>query len=627
RRWQEWDNPTSGTRTGTGADTDTAPLTEAQQADRELLESAVLAIPVTAFHKEGTEHSPPIDAAQCIGYALCTEYGKTHRATALAIAKAWDKKTGGNASAEFLNADPDYPGKPIGKASVFKLASEHGWTRAADAWPEPTPLPDALPPVMPFDADYLPYALRAWVMDIAHTMQCPADYTAMGALTALSSLIGARAVIQPKRFSDWHVTPNLWCCVIGRPGVMKSPALSEVMKPLHRLEAKERELWKDAHDSWELDNKVEALSFADNEKKAKGLIGKDKAAARALLMPGTATAEPIARSFIENNSTVEALGETLQQNPWGVLVFRDEFNSLLVSLDKVENQDARGFYLQGYDGDKPYKFKRIIRGETYIPRVCMAMLGGTQPGKIQQYVRNAVSGGEGDDGLLQRFGLIVWPDIARDFKYVDQWPDTPAKQAAYAVFERLAILQPESEDNPVVWHFSPEAQELFIEWLVPFENNLRGDDLHPAMVSHLAKYRKLIPALALVFAMIDTPDSGGVVHITELGRALALAEYLQSHANRLYAAAVIPETTNAETLLMKIKTGKLADRDGAIPDSFTPRQIAVKHWAGIATPEAARKAADVLVEYDYLRKVITHGAGRPSESYLINPFLMKDSAS
>jgi putative DNA primase/helicase len=73
------------------------------------------------------------------------------------------------------------------------------------------------------------------------------------------------------------------------------------------------------------------------------------------------------------------------------------------------------------------------------------------------------------------------------------------------------------------------------------------------MVSHLAKYRKLIPALALVFALIDTPDSGGVIHERELIRALAWGDYLRTHAKRLYAAAVIPETTGAATLLSKIK--------------------------------------------------------------------------
>jgi putative DNA primase/helicase len=176
----------------------------------------------------------------------------------------------------------------------------------------------------------------------------------------------------------------------------------------------------------------------------------------------------------------------------------------------------------------------------------------------------------------------------------------------------------------VIWRFDDAAQALFVEWLVPFEIEIRSDDLHPAMVSHLSKYRKLIPALALVFALIDTPDSGGVIHERELMRALSFGEYLRSHANRLYAAAVMPETTDAAALLAKINGSKLVDRDGVILDSFTPRQIAVKGWAGLGTPDAVRKAADLLADFDHLRRDVVQsgdamGRGRPSDRYLINP--------
>jgi hypothetical protein len=539
-----------------------------------------------------------------------------------------------------------------GYEAVFKRAQRTGWINprsrlakqynAAQAasgalliddkqrWPEPIPLPDALPPVDPFDAELLPVALRAWVMDIAHRMQCPADFPAVAALVALSSLIGARAVIQPKAKDDWQVVPNLWGAVVGRPGVKKSPALGEALKPLNRLQAAEFELWQAAHEAWELDCKVTAMQDDANEKKAKGHAAKgDTQTARQLLAPLDTPTEPTARRYIVNDATVEKLGELMQQNEWGTLSYRDELYGLLTGLDKQGQEGSRAFYLQSYDGNQGYTFDRIGRGTVHIPRVCLAMIGGIQPGRIQEYVRGAVAGGSADDGLLQRFGLTVWPDVTGDFVHVDQWPDTPAKQTAWAVFERLAQLQPASDTDPVIWRFSPEAQDLFVEWLVPFEIEIRGDELHPAMVSHLSKYRKLIPALALVFALIDTPDSGGVIHEGELLRALAWGDYLRSHANRLYAAAVIPETTDAVTLLARIKGGKLADKDGVIPDNFTPRQVAMKHWAGLATPEAVRKAADVLVEYDYLRRdIVQAGAagGRPSDRYLIHPALLKGGA-
>lgn len=51
-----------------------------------------------------------------------------------------------------------------------------------DGWPVPAALPDALPPVTQFDPDLLPEEIRSWVMDIAHRMQCPPDFPAVGAI-------------------------------------------------------------------------------------------------------------------------------------------------------------------------------------------------------------------------------------------------------------------------------------------------------------------------------------------------------------------------------------------------------------------------------------------------------------
>ena len=149
-------------------------------------------------------------------------------------------------------------------------------------------------------------------------------------------------------------------------------------------------------------------------------------------------------------------------------------------------------------------------------------------------------------------------------------------------------------------------------------------------MSHLAKYRKLIPALALIFALVDTPDSGNLVHERELMRALAWGEYLRTHAERLYAAAVMPETTGAKQLLDKIKAVKLTDSDGVQCAGFTPRQVAVKHWAGLGTPDAVRKAADLLADYGWLEREATpSGAagGRPSARYVVHPMLLKGGRS
>lgn len=497
-------------------------------------------------------------------------------------------------------------------------------------WPEPTPLPDALPPVAGFVSELLPVAMRGWVADIAHRMQCPPDFPAVGALVAISSLIGARVVVAPKERDDWRVVPNLWGLIVGRPGVKKSPALSEALKPLHVLESNEREKWQAAHDAWDLDCKVAELATKNKEKEAGNVAAKDPKRARELLTPVATPAEPLARRYVVNDTTVEKLGELLEQNPWGIMSYRDEIHGMLCNMDKQGQEGARAFYLQAYDGNQGYTVDRIGRGTHHIPRVCLAMLGGIQPGKIQSYVREAVAGGAGDDGLLQRFGLVVWPDINREWERADQWPDSSAKQEAWDVFERLNQLQPATDDDPQEWRFSPEAQALYWEWADPFELEIRGEELHPALISHLSKYRKLVPALALIFALVDTPDSNNLIHACELRRALAWCDYLRTHAERIYAAAVIPETAGAKQLLDKIKAGKLCDGDGVLLDAFTPRLVATKHWTGLGKPDEVRKASDLLVDYGWLvREILPTGptGGRPSERYLINPVLMKCASS
>ena len=496
-------------------------------------------------------------------------------------------------------------------------------------WPDPENLPDALPAVDAFDAELLPVALRAWVMDIAHRMQCPPDFPAVAALVGISSLIGARAVIRPKERDDWQVVPNLWGLIVGRPGAMKSPALNEALKPLERLQAAAFEQSQAEHEEWLIDCQVAEMAMAERAKKAKGMATKDPAAARALLTPEAALVEPTARRFIVNDATVEKLGELMMVNPWGTLSYRDELHGLLTGMDKQGQEGSRAFYLQSYDGNQGYTFDRIARGTVRIPRVCLSMLGGIQPGRLQGYVRGAVAGGSADDGLLQRFGMFVWPDTTGEYVHVDQWPDTQAKQIAFAVFERLAQLQPENDTDPTVWSFDAEAQTLFIEWRTPFEQELKSGELHPAMESHLAKYRKLVPALALVFALIDTPDTGKVGRM-ELIRALSWCDYLRSHAKRMYSAAVMPQTFGAHALLAKLKAKKLTDADGAVVETFTARQVAQKRWAGMEEAEAVRNAAAVLVDHGWLRIEASPRAetgGRPSERYSMHPMLMTGGAS
>jgi hypothetical protein len=318
-------------------------------------------------------------------------------------------------------------------------------------WGEPIELPNGLKPVDQFEYDFLPEALAPLVGDISDRMQCPPEYVAVPAICALGSVLGNRVGMHPQDRSDWVEMPNLWGCTIGRPGALKTPASAQALAPLRRLEVEAMETNKVALKKYE--EELEIYEMKREAAKAKALrdmkAGKADVDLARILSGIEKPQSPALKRHIVNDTTYEKLGEILEHNPNGVLAHRDELVSLLQYLDQEEHSAARGFFMTGWSGTKPYSYDRIKRGHTYIPRVCISLLGTTQPGRITEYVRRATRGGRGDDGMLQRFSMTVWPDHGGEWCDRDEYPNNVAKSAVWNVAQRLAILTPADGDWPV----------------------------------------------------------------------------------------------------------------------------------------------------------------------------------
>lgn len=478
----------------------------------------------------------------------------------------------------------------------------------------PEPLP-ALPNVLPFDYSYLPDALRGYVQDISERMQCPPDFAAVGVLVMTATIIGRKVGIRPMKHNDWTVIPNLWGAVVGNSGVMKSPTLAAALSPIKKLQAAAYDVFNKAKSEYDAQAELAKLEQSVNKSAARAKLKKDKTAdVKNLLQSGETDDAPILMRYITNNASYEALGELLMENPNGLLVESDEIIGLLKQLDAGGQEVARSFYLTAADGDKPYTFDRIMRGKgLHIDALCLSIIGGIQPGVLAEYVRQATGGGAGADGLLQRFGLMVYPDISPNWEEVDRYPDSTAREAVNLLAERLDSLNPAeigAEVDPYggvpFLRFDDAAQVLFSEWRASLETRLRSGEDHPAIVSHLSKYRKLIPSLALINHLCDTRQ--GAVGESALLRAIAFSEYLESHAQRIYSYATRPDIDAAKTLLKRLASGKL-------PDVFKMRDIYRAGWAGLETPHKAQSAIDLLLEYLHLaEKEITTG-GRPTTHY------------
>jgi hypothetical protein len=488
---------------------------------------------------------------------------------------------------------------------------------AEPSWSEPAPLPDGLLPVASFDTDFLPASIAPWVVDIADLMQCPPDFVAIPAIVALASVIGRKIAIRPQRNTDWTEVGNLWGAIVGPPGSMKSPAMAEAMKPLRWLEADARRNNETALKGY----KIAVEDFKTRSEAARSKLKADlkKDPNAAAPPPLEEPAEPKARRYIVDDATYEALGAILVDNSNGVLAYRDELVSLLRTLDREEYAAARGFFLTAWGGKEGYTFDRIIRGTLHIEAACASLLGATQPSKIVDFVKRSIDGAQGDDGMIQRFGMMVWPD-AVGWREVDRYADIEAKHAAWEVFERLDKLDPyaigalKDPFDPIPYlKFDPAAQRVFSNWYHDLETHvLRDDELSPALKGHFAKYRKLVPALALINHLAD----GGEGEIGEgaIIRAVNFSRYLETHAKRIYAAGLQDEVSAAKAILTHIKR---CDLD----DGFLARDIQRRGWSNLSNIDQIKAGLNLLVDLAWLvdKTLKRLEGGRPTVCYLINP--------
>ena len=240
----------------------------------------------------------------------------------------------------------------------------------------PQPLPADLLPVEAFPMAALPDAFAPWVRDVAERMHCPPDFVAVPLLVAGASLVARHVGIRPQRRTDWIERGNLWALIVGRPGYMKSPAMSQALAPIERLEARAAEAFNAQAAQHQAEAMAAKLRTEANVKAARAKL-KDNGSAdvSALLVADDDQDEPSRCRYVVNDLTYEKLGEILSANPDGVLSVRDEMRGLFLSLAREESAPARAFYLQAWSGG-PYTFDRIGRGTVTVDDARLSIIGG-----------------------------------------------------------------------------------------------------------------------------------------------------------------------------------------------------------------------------------------------------------
>jgi hypothetical protein len=539
----------------------------------------------------------------------------------------WDEYSDVPYTEKFLNSFMQSFKSRLVYAEIFDYTSLVSNSESCE-WNTPNSLQLPLKPVPSLPLEIIPTAYRAWIADISHRMQTPPDFAIVTALVVTGSLIGSGCAMRPKQKDNWEVFPNVWGGCIGRPSVvLKTPSMREPMVMLDRLQAEAGKQYEVEKKDFEFKNEVYQAAKkslrSELDKAVKGNFDEQKVGKlRHDFMDMEEALELVRRLFKTNETSVQSMTVLQKENPRGILVFRDELVGLVTRWDRDDMQDERAYFLECWNGNGSYTDKKIGRGLVEAENICISVLGGIQPDKLNRYIAQTLNGN--NDGLLQRFQLAVYPDEPKNWQLIDSYPNTAEKNRVFAIMQRLADMdftlygatKGEFDDKPH-FHFNEEAQLIFNDWLTTLQLEKLPQEENTFICEHLGKFRSLMPSLSLIFHLIDIADGTATGNVSAKAANLAVfwCKYLEAHARRIYSMSIAPEREAALILAKHIKKGDL-------PNPFTAKNVYDKTWQLLRNKEEVEAACRVLEEENWLlmeRQPKNSQRGRPLIIYYINP--------
>lgn len=326
--------------------------------------------------------------------------------------------------------------------------------------------------------------------------------------------------------------------------------------------------------------------------------------------------EPQTPRLRQTDVTIEKVAALLAgAAPKGLMIIRDELAGWLLGMNAY-NDAGRTFWVEAYGG-RPYRQERQkLAKQIDVPRLVVAVTGGTQPDKLAGLFKGA------DDGLLARF-CWFWPEpIPFSLSCTP-----PATGWATEALDRLRLLDlapgapPDGGPAPVMVPLASEAlpdMEAFGREMQQRKHVAGG-----LMRSAYAKARGTALRLSLVLEHLwwcarpgMEPPPATISHIGFAAAATLVADYLMTTAERVYGDAAAPrQDQDAATLARWIA-------------STRPKEVHVRtlqrtvRLCGLTDAEAIRAACAVLVDAEWLRAPAKGGdAHRPRQAYAVNPKL------
>jgi len=376
-----------------------------------------------------------------------------------------------------------------------------------------------LPEAPPFPVDALPESCRRFVREAAVSLGCALDLVAVPLLGLLSAAVGNSRQVELKR--GWKESAALFVVVVAEPGDKKTPAQKAALAPLWQAQKRLKREYQEEYEVYE-----EELRYWEAERKAAAKDGEPAP---------PKPKEPVLKSVVVDDVTVERLADILDENPRGVTSAQDELSGWVLSMNqyKAGGKGAdRQFWLRVWSNAAVKVDRKNRKVPAIIAEPWVSVVGSIQPEILPELNTGR------NDGMTDRF-LYSYPEPLH-VRHTDEEVSAAAEQAVLKLYEKLAELKmPESDGDPFpgtvpmtkdAWEVFKEVADRLLEeaHALTFPGRLRGP--WSKLVAYLARL-----SLVLALSRVAKGNEREQVEPRDVFAASVLVDYFKAHARRVFA--------------------------------------------------------------------------------------------
>ena len=414
-----------------------------------------------------------------------------------------------------------------------------------------------------FPLEIFPKAIRDIIEALEEYENYNVDFSSASFLTVFAAAMGNTWSV--RFMTGWVSRPIIYMVLVGSPSCGKTPPLQQAVAPLLKLDGEYDMIYCKEMETY---RQWERMSAKQREKHS---------LPEAMKMPQR-------KCHVVVDSTVEALIGALRDNPRGVLIYKDEIDSLLSNFNRYNSSDE-GYFLSLFSGT-PFKYSRKSNNEhIFLANPYCSIIGTTQPGRLGEQF----GGKRMMNGFSSRF-LKVYPEIDK----MPSWNDTAMPDGVLEEWERIIrrvitvtpSTDQEGKATSIELLFSQESKLRIIQWKDEVNNKVYAETDSDAVRALCGKLETYLVRFCLVIQIMHCICGESGMDKIEPGTAelaIRLTEYFRNMESR-----IAPE----------IETGILDNRFTELlrnlRDSFT-------------TAEAVREALQLGISESSVKRFLRDG--------------------